>query len=244
MATQRDQSRTFFLHLCSKNFLSLQSLPRTYIFFLATTTPQNYRLVLVPSSSSIPLAVPLCSAPFDLLLALERKKTSTCGAVPSPSLFRPHHLLTFNHNTFHTISSAPFYFCELKLTSSTSAETLLLRKAWIPTVLLPKAAAATTVSDLALSPSFLNATPHFELLNGGHPLRLRSTAPHTTCCGVWKYSKAIYMLPNYLANGCPPLASLKQNLAKHAEWADGLDINPRRLLSIFSSVKRGATTRP
>jgi hypothetical protein len=52
------------------------------------------------------------------------------------------------------------------------------------------------------------------------------------------------MLPNYLANGWPPLASLKQNLANRAEWADGDDINPRRQLSILSSIKRGATTRP
>jgi hypothetical protein len=47
------------------------------------------------------------------------------------------------------------------------------------------------------------------------------------------------MLPNYLANGWPPSASLKQNLANRAEWADGDDINPRRQLSILSSIKRG-----
>jgi hypothetical protein len=51
------------------------------------------------------------------------------------------------------------------------------------------------------------------------------------------------MVQNYLANGCPPFASREQNLAKHTEWTDSFNINPRRHLYILSSVRSGAITR-
>jgi hypothetical protein len=195
-----------------KNFLPLRSKILHPPLRTDNLLPQNRRLVPVRSSSSISLAVRLCSASFDLFL--EKKPVRSAARYLHRPSFDP--TITSPSATKPSAPSFPLEFCicKLKLTSASSAETLLQPKAWILTVVLPKAAAATTVSELALSPSFLNAIPHFELLQGGNPLRSRFIEPYTTVCGIWKYSKAICMLPNYLANGWPPLASLEAELGE------------------------------
>lgn len=157
-------------------------------------------------------------------------------------LHRPSFDPTISSPSTTQTSTTPFppllCICELKLTSISSEETLFQPKAWIPTVLLPKAAAATTVSDIALWPSFLHATHSFELLQRAS-FSDRAPLSPTQESALWNYSEAILMVPIFLANGCPPFASREQNLAKRAEWTDSFNINPRSQLYILSSVRVG-----